>query len=309
MTRVLIVSALLGALLLGQPTTGGQDKKQPDPPDKQPSGPAAEIVAGVKAYVQAYNKGDAKALAALWNDDGEYVGPEGERVKGKKAIQEAFQGYFAANKGIQLAVGVNSVRFIKGDVALEEGTAIVSFPGGGSEESTYVAVHVKQGGKWLLDSVHETAAPAPASNYVQLKPLEWMVGDWVDEDEEVSVQTSCRWGANRNFLITSFTVIANNKVIMQGTQIIGWDAAAGLLRSWVFDSEGGFGQGEWSRKGNKWLIKSTSVQPDGKKASATNIMTHVDDNRFTWESIDRSIDGNPQPNVEAVTVQRKKNGE
>lgn len=309
MRRFLIWSALLTAVLFGQPTTGGQDKKQTEATEKQSSGPAAEIVASVKAYVQAYNKGDAKAVAALWSDDGEYIGPDGERVKGKKAIQEAFQTYFAANKGIQLQVAVDSVRLIKSDVAMEEGTAVVTFPGGDSEESTYLAVHVKHNGKWVLDSVRETATPAPDSNYAYLKSLEWLVGDWVDADDNVSVLTSCRWGANRNFLISAFTVIADNKVIMQGTQIIGWDPAAGNVRSWVFDSNGGFGQGEWTRKSDKWLIKTNSVQPDGKKASSTNILTYVDDNQFTWESINRILDGAPQPSLDAVTVERKKSAE
>ena len=35
--------------------------------------------------------------------------------------------------------------------------------------------------------------------------------------------------------------------------MIGYDPVKGRLRSWVFDSEGGFGEGSWRQEGNKWL--------------------------------------------------------
>ena len=71
---------------------------------------------------------------------------------------------------------------------------------------------------------------------------------------------------------------------MTGTQRIGWDPVTRNIRSWVFDSEGGFGEGVWTREGNKWIVKKTGVTGDGKIASATNIISQVSKHRMTWES-------------------------
>ena len=59
---------------------------------------------------------------------------------------------------------------------------------------------------------------------------------------------------------------------MTVTQRIGWDPLARQFRSWEFDSEGGFGEGRWSRDGDRWVVKHTGVRPEGTTASATNIM-------------------------------------
>ena len=63
------------------------------------------------------------------------------------------------------------------------------------------------------------------------------------------------------------------KPVMSVTQRIGWDPLARQFRSWEFDSEGGFGEGRWSRDGERWVVKHTGVRPEGTTASATNIMT------------------------------------
>jgi hypothetical protein len=73
----------------------------------------------------------------------------------------------------------------------------------------------------------------------------------------------------------------------------------------MFDSDGGFGEGTWSQKDNCWIVKFSQVLPDGRKASATNIYTLVDENTFTWQSIGRQVDGEFLPNIEPVKVVRK----
>ena len=73
----------------------------------------------------------------------------------------------------------------------------------------------------------------------------------------------------------------------------------------MFDSDGGFGEGVWSRRDNRWVVKFTQTLPDGRKASATNIYTRVDANSYTWQSIGRQLEGQFLPNVEEVKVVRK----
>ena len=61
--------------------------------------------------------------------------------------------------------------------------------------------------------------------------------------------------------------------MMTVNQRIGWDPLTKQIKSWVFDSEGGYGDALWTRKGNQWVIKSTGVLPDGRTASATHVLT------------------------------------
>jgi hypothetical protein len=88
-------------------------------------------------------------------------------------------------------------------------------------------------------------------------------------------------------------------------QVIGWDESTKQIRSWVFDSDGGFGDGIWSRKENRWTIKSTGTLPDGGKSSAVQIMTQVDGDSFKWQSVNREVDGELLPNVDEVLIVRK----
>ena len=52
------------------------------------------------------------------------------------------------------------------------------------------------------------------------------------------------------------------------------------FKTWIFDSEGGFGEGYWTRDGDRWLIKAEGVRQDGQPASATNIITRLGKDRI-----------------------------
>jgi hypothetical protein len=68
---------------------------------------------------------------------------------------------------------------------------------------------------------------------------------------------------------------------------------------------GGFGQGAWSKEGSHWTVRTTGVLITGEKTSAINTYTALDENTFTFSSIGREIDGEPQPNIEEIRVVRK----
>ena len=65
---------------------------------------------------------------------------------------------------------------------------------------------MRRDGQWLLDRVTEKAKEATPSRYEQLKPLEWMIGRWVDKDDNVDIETECQWTKNQSFITRSFTV-------------------------------------------------------------------------------------------------------
>jgi uncharacterized protein (TIGR02246 family) len=273
--------------------------------DRQAADEAA-IRKAVESYVAAFNQGDAKALAALWLPAAVYTNPlSGEQVVGREAIEKQFAAIFAEAKGAKLEAKTDSIQFISPSVAIEHGTAKVIRPDQAPEESEYTAIYVKRDAQWLLDCVTEEDVPVVPSHYEQLKELEWMIGRWADQDDEANVVTECNWTRNNNFLTRSFTVQIRDRIDMAGMQIIGWDPATKQLRSWVFDSDGGFGQGTWKKKGNRWYIQQSGVLPDGRKSSSVNIITYADDKTCTLQSVNRMVDGELLPNIEEVKVTKQ----
>jgi uncharacterized protein (TIGR02246 family) len=273
--------------------------------DRQATEEAA-VRKAVEAYVAAFNQGDAKALAALWAPDAVYTNPRsGEQVVGREAIEKQFAAVFEGAKGAKLEATTDAVQFVSPNVAVEQGTAKVILPDQAPEETEYTAVYVKHDGQWLLDRVTEEEVLVVPSHYEHLKELEWMIGRWVDQDDNAIVVTECNWTKNNNFITRSFTVQVRDRIDMAGMQIIGWDPSTKQIRSWVFDSDGGFGQGTWTKKGDRWYIQQTGVLPDGLKSSAVHIITRVDDSTCTRQAVNRTADGELLPNIEEVVVARE----
>jgi uncharacterized protein (TIGR02246 family) len=260
-----------------------------------------------EAYVDAYNKHDAKRLAALWSPGAVYTDPAtGESAVGREAIEKMFTQTLADLGDAKLEVKAESISFVSPNVAIETGTARVAKPGAEAEETKYSAVFMKLGDQWLLDRVTEEETPAPPpSNFEHLKELDWMVGSWVDQDSNATVQTDCEWTKNKNFMTRSFAAVVGDSVNMAGMQIVGWDPVAKRIRSWVFDSDGGYSEGKWSHKDNRWVIQQSGVLADGRKTSAVNIIKRVDDDSFTWQSVQRQVGGDVLPDVDEVLIVRK----
>jgi len=270
----------------------------------------AAIEKAVESYTAAFNARDAKSLAAHWSSEAVYMNPlTGSQVEGREAIAKEFEAILAELAETKLAVDVESIRFISPRVAVENGIARLISADGQPQESSYTAIHVKEDGKWFLDRVTEEDVPVILSHYEQLKDLEWMIGTWVDGDDQDRIETTCQWTRNKNFITRSFTVSVHDRIDMAGMQIIGWDPAAKQLRSWVFDSDGGFAEGRWVKKDNRWSITTTGTTPDGLRATSVNVITYVDDNRFKWQSVDRMVGGELLPNIDEVVVVRSQSAE
>jgi hypothetical protein len=147
----------------------------------------------------------------------------------------------------------------------------------------------------------------PASDNL-LQELAWMVGDWIDDDEKANIESSVKWSKNGAFLIHSFRVSNLVGEPLSGMQIIAWDPAEKRIRSWTYDSRGGFGEESWSRSGDRWSLRKRFTLADGGRASAVQVMTCVSDDAFRWKSVNRVIDGSLQPDIDEVTIVRKPAG-
>ena len=100
-----------------------------------------------------------------------------------------------------------------------------------------------------VGAVKPLATPSPAIGALPVTSKR--ISDALDK-----IDTTCKWAKNQNFLVRTFSISIGNKLSISGVQIIGWDPAAKQIRSWVFDSNGGFGEGMWTKKGKSWHIQS-----------------------------------------------------
>jgi hypothetical protein len=138
-----------------------------------------------------------------------------------------------------------------------------------------------------------------------LDMLDWLVGDWVSDDDGVTTEFSCDYTKNGSFLVRPFRIVRKNGQSLSGMQIIGWDPAREGVRSWTFDSDGGFGEDTWTQSGNHYTSRAKYTLPDGGIGSAMHVMTYVNADRFTWKSVSREIDGQFQPDTDEITLVRK----
>jgi hypothetical protein len=99
-------------------------------------------------------------------------------------------------------------------------------------------------------------------------------------------------------------VSIEDRIDMAGMQIIGWDAAAKQVRSWTFDSDGGFAEGSWTKKNDRWFIRKSGVLADGSQASSFNILRYLNDDAFSIQSVQRTVDGEILPNINEIRVVR-----
>jgi len=282
------------------------DSKEVAATAEQASPEERAIAATAEEFIAAFNKSDAKAVAALFTADAEYIDEQGNRVRGREAIEKNFEESFAANPKGKIEMSIDAIRVVSPNVAIEDGiTLIRGAEGDHLALNRYSAVHAKSEGKWLVASVRESAAREIRQHRSRLQQMAWLTGDWVDETDGSVVLFECKPVDDGNFLLRKFAIQIAGKVAMSGVQRTGWDPLAGRFRAWTFDSEGGFSEGFWYRDGNHWELKAIGVTADGQTASSTTIYTLVDENTMTWQSVDHEVGGVQLPDSDPVTIVRR----
>ena len=84
-----------------------------DRPNETPQ--AAEVRKAISNLEKKFNDADAKGLAACWSPQGEFIGPDGQRIEGRDNIEKAFAEFFAHNNA-KLEMPVTALRLL-GDAA------------------------------------------------------------------------------------------------------------------------------------------------------------------------------------------------
>ncbi len=267
----------------------------------------AAITKAAQGFVDAFQKGDANDCASFWALDGDYIDLDGRVLSGRQAIADDFTGFFAENKGLGLRIEVASIRFPTPDTAIEDGVTSILAPDGSlPNRAHYTNLLVKKDGTWQLASVRESPY-LPPDNYQKLQPLEWAIGEWIEDTNGPHVgRIRFDWSSDRNFIIATRAVGVKDILLDNGSQRIGWDPAAKILRSWHFESDGGFGEGSWTKEGEKWVIRTSSVLRSGSLMTSTTIVTRVDPDTISWQMKDQQLDGKGIPDSAVVKMKRVK---
>ncbi len=322
MNRLLAVLCLCAILTTGllihsgfsnSATARAQDETKPKISEKRSVVVArAEenaIQAQVAAFSKAFNAGDLNGLMEVWSENGEFIQDSGKIYRGKPAIRVLLQRALEGYKGYQQTIKIDNIRFIRPDVALEEGTVTLRSPENVSEVGRYSSVWVKMDGKWLLERVRDLPDPVepekPAS-FDRLKGLNWMLGEWTDKEGKGTVRLTCKWSEGQAFFLQDFVIKQSDGKDFYVSQRVGWDPAAQQVRSWQFDSAGGFSIGWWTREGNSWIIQTEGVYPDGQQFTSTDTLKFIDDNNAVWTSKDRQVDEQPLPDVQLAFIRKQK---
>ncbi len=267
------------------------------------------IRATADEFVKAFNAGDAKAISSEWAADAEYTDELGVLHRGRASIEDYYSKLFKDHKGATIAIKIDSIRFLGPDVAIEKGIATDKSPAGESSASRYTVVHARRDGKWEMVDCKDAPYDA-AEDEDHLKDLEWLVGEWkIDaSDRSEDRRVKFEWVGGRNFIKSNYTATKDGKTTLTGGQIIGWHPKKGRIVSMQFEAGGGFGNNLWTKDGSKWVLDATGVLPDGSDTTAVNIITRVDANSFTWQSVKRTLDGVKLPGTPPVKVSRIKSG-
>jgi uncharacterized protein (TIGR02246 family) len=296
----LALCLLLGVIAIAATTAHA------DPPAAAAKNPEEEAIQqSARAFEAAYRAKDADAIAAGFTEQGEVVDVHGNVVRGRAVIAEEFRRIFQEHPEGRMTIAIRSIRFPSPGVAVEDGTTTVVRKNTPPIQERYAAVQIKIDGRWLVASTRDLVPntvmiPIPD----RLKPLEFLIGDWVDESPDMMVSGSYRWGEGRQFLTHEFMVKHVGQALLKGTQRIGWDPLRHTIMSWTFDSKGGHSEANWTWDRNHWLIKMHGVGADGQTSSATVFLTPLNRDAYRWESTDRVIGGEAAPDT-TVTIVRK----
>lgn len=274
---------------------------------KAPTPPAAlkqAIELAAAATVKAFDAADADALAAMFVAEGELVDEDGTVFTGRDEVKELFERFFKQFAGATLELEVVEVRPLGDGLAVEEGLRRITTADHSAAQMRYAAVRVREGEAWPIASYREFADDPDPTPRELLAPLDWLVGEWVDESPEGRTTIRYDWSEDGNFLIGDYMLAVAGRPVGKTIQRIGWDPVAEAVRSWTFDPDGGFSHGFWVPAEDGWVVRSEATMPDGTTGTATVMMRVRDADHFIVESTNRIVGGMAEPDFKLVIARR-----
>jgi uncharacterized protein (TIGR02246 family) len=263
----------------------------------------SEIRATSKKIAESFNAGKASDVAALFLSQCELTDEQGTVYRGRTAVKELLTKYFEKYPGVKMETDIDSIR-LTGPVAIEEGIRTTRTKEGVTAQVQYMAVYSKSEQGWQLASIRDTAIVAVPTSGDQLQPLDWLVGDWINEGADARVKLSYKWSEDGNFILGEIVVSKNEQDVMKSSHRIGWDPISGKPRSWTFDSDGGFAESTWTQVENAWSIRSTAVMPNGESGSANLTISRGAEGRYVMKGTNRIVGNVLEDDFEIIVVKQ-----
>lgn len=152
----LVVIMIVGLFAGCQPAA--EEASEPEAPAEAVMSDEDMLSAQMDAFAAAWAMGDAAAIAVLFVEEGNTVGPDGARFQGREALQGRYEELLGGMyQGTAISISQTSVSFPSPDVAVVNGTyEIMGMKTGDGEDmevkGLYINVAVKQGGEWKIHS-------------------------------------------------------------------------------------------------------------------------------------------------------------
>ena len=263
----------------------------------------ADVRKASAAYAEAYNTRDYQALAAQWAERAELV-EGGARVGGRDAIVASIRGWLERHPQAKLAVNVRGVERVAGPLVRVRGTlGFTKKPGEKPVETPFESLRVLEDGAWRL--AESIVAPSPAA---ALDELGWLVGTWqaTDAKEGTTVTLTYEKAVGGQALLGRTKIVPKQGATIESLDLIHADRATGQVRSWLFDSTGARAEGVFSADGTAFNRTLVGTPADGAgRTQWTQVIVPGGEGRFTLQSIDRSLDGQPLPDNPPLHFKRK----
>ena len=264
----------------------------------------AQVRKSSELVTTAFNAGKVDEVASMFLAKGEIIDEEGTVYQGEKEIKDLLSAFFKKFPGTKLAMQIESVRIV-GPVAIEEGTRTMTAKDGTTQSQfRYISVRAKTDDGWKIASLRDFSDdPEPTPNEY-LQSVAWLVGDWMNEGADGVVKISYKWSEDKNYILGDFQMSGGAGPARKISQRIGWDASARKIRSWLFESDGGFADGHWTVLEDGIVAKYSSVNADGTTASATITINQKDKDRFSMKGTDRIVGDDREPDFDINVVRR-----
>jgi uncharacterized protein (TIGR02246 family) len=296
--------SLVCGILLACLAAEGQSQKKPGSPgsaDTARTSDRAAIDKLKQSLTDAFAQADSAKVAALLTEDAELVPDEGPPLHGRQNIEKALKEHFAKlSAKVKVEFDPDELRFISRDAAIEEGDVKITKGQSAPTVERYSLIIMREDGKWLLASINESL-----SDEADLKELGWLIGSWQAKQGDIEARTTYEWFGDKAFLRGNINLSIDGHA-KSGMQVIGKDPRTDELSIWTFEVGGGIVQGTCTRDGEAWLLRTEGVSADGSTISNTNILARVNDDVFTWQPVDITVDGEQRTNLPPVKMTRVK---
>ncbi len=266
---------------------------------KRPADEAA-VQKSIQDFSRAFEAGDAAAAGRYLTSGAELVNDDGMIVRGRKDIQDAFAAHFAEHSRVKIENISLNIRFPSRDTAICDGVVRVTPADSNSMIDRFEIRLAREDSNWLISMIHQWPHEQAA-----LLDLEWMIGTWSSKQGNAEVQTTYEWFGNKSYIRAHFTVREKDKSYT-GMQMIGLDPGTGRLRTWIFEAEGGFGEGVAIQDGKEWVFESATLLSTNDELQVTNVLVRIDGDTFTWQPLDLTLNGEQFGNLPPAKVTRVK---